>query len=171
MLLLSCTLSGASDNKNDGGPEITTKVFDHDYDGGKRHCHTEVFYRRGNAHHILMIIRTTEAGVTKTERGYTVGDIIVTEVDSDGDGMYETLLIKNTKTNDLEVFSRRTDGTVWPVDAKTLALTKQQDSDMKKFWDKAFDKDTDFVQSTKALREKLQKAEKDRRKSRSESEV
>jgi hypothetical protein len=164
MLLLSCTLSGASDNKNDDGPEITTKVFDHDYDGGKRHCHTEVFYRRGTAHHILMIIRTTEAGVTKTERGYTVGDIIVTEVDDDGDGMYETLLIKNTKTNDLEVFSRRADGTVWPVDAKTLALTKQKDSDMKKFWDKAFDKDTDFVQSAKALREKLQKAEKEKTK-------
>ena len=164
MLLLSCTLSGASDNKNDDGPEITTKVFDHDYDGGKRHCHTEVFYRRGNAHYILMIIRTTEAGVTKTERGYTVGDIIVTEVDGDGDGMYETLLIKNTKTNDLEVFSRRADGTVWPVDAKTIALTKQQDSDMKKFWDEAFDKDTDFVQSAKALREKLQKAEKEKTK-------
>jgi hypothetical protein len=112
MLLLSCTLSGASDNRNDNGPEIITKVFDQDYDGGKRHCHTEVFYRRGNAHHILMIIRTTEAGVTKTERGYTVGDIIVTEVDGDGDGMYETLVIKNTKTNDLEVFSRRADGTV-----------------------------------------------------------
>ena len=164
MLLLSCTLSGASDNKNDDGPEITTKVFDHDYDGGKRHCHTEVFYRRGNAQHILMIIRMTEAGVTKTERGYTVGDVIVTEVDGDGDGMYETLLIKNTKTNDLEVFSRRADGTVRPVDAKTLALIKQQDFDMKKFWDKAFDKDTDFVQSTKALREKLQKAEKDKTK-------
>ena len=164
MFLLSCTLSRASDNKNDGSPEITTKVFDHDYDGGKRHCHTEVFYRRGNAHHILMIMRTTEAGVTKTERGYTVGDIIVTEVDDDGDGMYETLLIKNTKTNDLEVFSRHADGTVCAADAKTLALAKQQDSDMKKFWDKAFDKDTDFVQSTKALREKLQKAEKQKTK-------
>src|SRR5256885_13922116 len=159
MLLLSCTVSGASDNKNDDGPEITTKVFDHDYDGGKKHCHTEVFYRRGNAHHILMIIRTTEAGVTKTERGYTVGDIIVTEVDSDGDGMYETLLIRNTKTSDLEVFSRRADGTVWPVDAKTLALTKKQDSDVKKFWDKAFDKDTDFVQSAKGFRENIQKTE------------
>ena len=78
--------------------------------------------------------------------------------------MYETLLIKNTKTNDLEVFSRRADGTVWPVDAKTLALIKQQDSDMKKFWDKAFDKNTDFVQSSKALREKLQKAEKEKTK-------
>jgi len=47
---------------------------------------------------------------------------------------------------------------------RDFALTKQQDSDMKKFWDKAFDKDTDFVQSTKALREKLQKAEKDKTK-------
>lgn len=129
MLSLSCTLSGASDNKNDDSPEITTKVFDHDYDGGKRHSHTEVFYRRGNAHHILMIIRTTEAGVTKTIRGYAVGDTVVTEVDDHGDGMYETLLIKSTKTNDLEMFSRRPDGTVRPVDAKTLALTKQQDSD------------------------------------------
>jgi hypothetical protein len=35
---------------------------------------------------------------------------------------------------------------------------------MKKFWDKAFDKDTDFVQSAKALRDQLQKAEKEKTK-------
>jgi hypothetical protein len=35
---------------------------------------------------------------------------------------------------------------------------------MKKFWDKAFDKDTDFIQSAKALRETLQKAEKEKTK-------
>jgi len=164
ILLLFCTLSGASDNKNDDSPEVTTKVFDHDYDGGKRHSHTEVFYRRGNAHWILMITRTMEAGVTKTERGYAVGDMLVGEIDDDGDGIYETLIIENTKTNDLEVFSRRRDGTVYPVDAKTLALTKQQRADLKEFWDKAFDKDFEFVPSAKALREKLQKEEKEKTK-------
>ncbi len=164
ILLLSCTLSGASEDKAADSPEITTKVFDHDYDGGKRHSHTEVFYRRGNAHHVLMITRTTEAGVTKTVRAYHIGDIVVMEVDDDGDGFYETLLIENTKTDDLELFSRRADGTVWPADAKKLALSKEQHSDIRKFWDEAFGKDTDFLQSAKALREKLQKAEKEKTK-------
>jgi hypothetical protein len=167
ILLLSCTLSWSADTKNDDSQEITSKVFEHDYNCGKTHSRTEAFYRGKARQHILLTNRTTEGGVTKTSRGYSVGDMLVTEADEDGDGIYETLIIENTKTNELEMFSRKADGSVRPVDAKTLALTKQQHVDIKKFWDKAFDKDAntqEFVESAKALRERLQKAEKEKTK-------
>jgi hypothetical protein len=154
LLFLLCACSYGADNKSRETSEVTSQVFERDLNGGKTHYRIETFFRGKTR--VLRVFRKTEAGVTTTTRSYEVGDIMVIEGD-------ELLIVENTKTNQLEMFSRQPDGSVRPVDAKTLALTKEEFEEMSKFWTKAFDKSTDvhnFVESGKALREKLKELEK-----------
>jgi hypothetical protein len=154
LLFLLCAHSYGADNKSHETPEVTSEVFERDLNGGKTHYRIETFSRGKDR--VLRIFRKTEAGVTTTTRSYMVGDIMVIEGD-------EHLIVQNTKTNQLEMFSRQPDGSVRPVDATTLAVTREQFEELSKFLTKAFDKSADVhdvVESGKALNEKLKEWEK-----------
>ncbi len=164
LLLLSALLCRAA-LANDEVPQVTSKVFEHDLNGGKTHVHAETFYR--GKKRILTILRTTEGSVTKTSRGYEVGEFEAIESDEDGDGIFESLVLYNTKTKELEAFSRDRDNSVTPVDAKTLAIHKEQLLRITSFWDETLGKGAapdKFLEAAKALKQKLSELEKQKSK-------
>jgi hypothetical protein len=156
VLLLFCTLSCSAAGPTENAPDVTSKVFEQDLDGGKVHLRTEEFFR--GKKRVLIISQRTEANLTKTARNYEVGDIELIESDENGDGAFETLIVYNMKTKEIEAFLRKTDGSVIPMDANTLAATKDQFDVMAGFWDQTLGKGVSpdvFLESAKALKKKL----------------
>lgn len=112
---------------------------------------------------VLRVMRRTEAGITKTSREFVVsGDTVMIEIDEDGNGSYETIVIYNSPKNDMEAFVRRVDGSVVPVDAKTLAALKEQHAATSEFWSQSLGEKADpakFPDAAKDLQKKLKEAE------------
>lgn len=171
-LMLFCASLYAADPDTDETSEVTSRVLERDYEHGATHMRVETLYRGKRC--ILIIHQTTKAGITKTSRGYNVGgDLVMVESDEDGDGNFETLCIFNTKNKEIEVFTRQSNGSVKPVDAKTLAAFKEQNAVMEQFWRKAFDAETtpeNFLESGKALNKKLSDLEKEKTKPTNENQ-
>ena len=89
----------------------------------------------------------------------------MTEIDEDGDGIFEIVAFYHPAKNDMEVFTRLTNGTIRAVSAQTLAAYKKQNAAMSEFWDKAFDRDTDTDKAMEMMKEtqkKIRDAEKEK---------
>ena len=161
LLILFCSLAYAADEKSDSIPEATREVVDKDLSNGRGHIHAEIFYRGKTK--ILTIDQKTVAGQTKTGRVFVLGDVTVYETEDDGDGRFKSLTLCNDKTKQIEGFIGKRDGTAVPLDAKTLAATKEQFEAMSSFWSETLGKgaSTDkFLEAAKALQEKLKESEK-----------
>jgi len=165
IFLLLCTLFYGNESKGSDAPEVTSKVFEKDLHGGKVHVHMETFYREKMP--ILRIWRQTEAGITKITRSYQVGDIEVIESDDKGDGTFETLILFNMKTKEMEAYLRKPDGSAIPVTEKTLAATKEQFEAIETFWNETLGKGVGtekFRDAGKELKRKLKEAEEQKHK-------
>jgi hypothetical protein len=144
--------------------EIKTVTRDsprHD-EKGRPLAHEEQIFR--GKEKILQTIQMIRDGVIRTTRFFIVnGDTVLIESDEDGTGKFDTLVVYNHAKGGTEVFKRQPDGSVKPVDEKTLTAFKRKDKAMSDFWAHAFDNGVDekkFRESAKALREELQDAEK-----------
>ncbi len=138
---------------------ITSKIFERDRDkDGKPDVRIETVYR-GDKKVMLIWSKPNAQGVmTVTSRSYIAGgDLVSTESDEDGDGIFETIAVYRSGTSDMEVFTRQRDGSVKPVSARTLAVHKRQHAAISEFWDKAFDKGTDIDKAMEMMRETQQK--------------
>ena len=115
---------------------------------------------------ILRIHQTFKASKTITTRSYMVGgEMVMMEADEDGDGVFETMIVYRPPTSNMEVFTRKQDGSVSPVSAQTLAAYKKQHAAIAEFWDKAFDKDMDadnFIDRMQDTQRKIRDAEKEK---------
>lgn len=146
---------------------VTSKVIerDRDKDGKPDYCMETVY--RGAQKVMLIWSKPNRQGVmTVTSRGYLAGgDMVATESDEDGDGVFETLAVYRSGTGDMEVFARHLDGSVKPVSAQTLAAYKKQNAAISDFWERAFDKSTDTDKVMEMMREtqkKIRDAEKEK---------
>jgi len=125
ILLLFCASLYGADTTTNKTSDITSKVTERERDGGKTHLHWETVYRGKTP--ILRVLQTTRDGVTKTSRSYQVGGtLVMIESDEDGDGRFESVTVVGPGTDDLEMFTRQSDGSVKPVSTKTLQATKKQ---------------------------------------------
>lgn len=145
--------------------DIKTVIWDsprHD-EGGRPVAHEEKTFR--GTEEILKTLRMRTGGVIQTARFFTVsGDTVLIESDEGGSGKFDTLILYNRAKGGMEVFKRQADGSVKPVDEKTLAAFKRQDIALSRFWDKIFGPnaplDKSIESEAKALKSELQDAEK-----------
>jgi len=127
----------------------------------------ETFYR-GGVKVLMVYSRADTNGVMRVNaRTYFVnGDIVLSEGDDDGDDVFETILASHPETNDLEVFTRKADGTVQPASAKIVEAYKKQMSAVGEFFDEALGKDANldkFDELMRAAQKKIQDAEKEKK--------
>jgi len=166
-LILSCASVYGADNINTNAPDITTKVVEHERDGGKVRLRVETTSRNGKP--ILVVFRTTRASLTKISRSYNVSDsLVMVENDEDGDGVLEAFSLFCPGTQDLEMFIRQSDGSVTPVSNQTLLATKKQMATVDDVVGKLFQKDgltdrqlEELIQDTQ---KKIRAAEKEKSK-------
>ena len=86
------------------------------------------------------------------------------ETDENGDGVFEVLIIFSSKQSVMEVFTRKQDGSLVPVDGQILIAYKKQNAAIADIWDKAFDKGVDaekFVGQVREMQKKVQDAKKE----------
>src|SRR5690606_32777021 len=91
---------------------ITTKVTELDRDkDGRAASRMETFYR-GNAKILMVYSRADTNGVMRVSaRTYLVnGEIVLSDGDDDGDGVFETIIATHPETKELEVFTRALSG-------------------------------------------------------------
>ena len=149
--------------EEDRDEDLTTKVFEHDRDkDGKFERRIETISRDSTA--ILRVFTKINDGVTNTSRSYQVADdLVMTESDDDGDGVFETIAIYHPAKSEMEVFTRKKDGSVQPVDAQTLAAYKRQNAAISDFWDKAYDTDEDnIIELIQETQKQIRDAEKEK---------
>ncbi len=144
--------------------EVTTKATEVDRNkDGKADSRFETFYRGGEK--VLMVYsRTDTSGVMRVNaRTYFVnGEIVLSEGDDDGDGVFETIIATHPETGDLEVFTRAVEGDVRPASTRTVAAHKKQMSAVAEFFREMPDMD-DFDEKFRAAKQKIQDAEKEKK--------
>jgi hypothetical protein len=115
---------------------------------------------------ILRVHETFRAGKTTTTRSFMVGDeMVMMEVDEDGDSVFETTIVYHPSKKDMEVFTREPNGKPRPVSAQTLAAYKKQHTAINELWEHAFDRDMDadkFIDRMQDTQRKIRAAEKEK---------
>ena len=160
ILLLFVAVRGLAADTSD----ITNRVFErHGTNDGRVDYRVEYVYRGKTKVLMVRSRRNRQGSLAVTSRGYLVGgDLVMTESDEDGDGVFETIAVYRPGTRDMEVFTRQPDGSVKPVSTQTLQAYKKQNAAISEFWDKAFDKKFDEKKLPDLIREtqkKIQDAE------------
>ncbi|HVU07667.1 MAG TPA: hypothetical protein VHG89_03895 [Verrucomicrobiae bacterium] len=124
----------------DDTSDITNKVFVKKDKDGNPTFRMETVYR-GKTKIMMITSRPNKEGVmVVTSRSYLVGgDLAMTEADEKHDGTLQTIAVYHPGTNDMEIFTRQSDGSVKPVSTQILDAYKKQNAAMNEFWDKAFD--------------------------------
>jgi hypothetical protein len=164
--LVILTLFAAFSCRAQDMSDISSKVFEKKDKEGKTAIRIETVYRGKTKVMMIMSRRNFQGALVVTCRGYLVGgDLVMTESDEDGDGMFETIAVYRTGEHDMEVFTRQHDGSVQPVSKKTLQSYKEQNAAISEFWDKAFQKDMNDGRIGKLLQDTQKKIQDtDRRK-------
>jgi hypothetical protein len=81
-----------------------------------------------------------QSGIWSNSRSYFVKDeLLLTEVDGNGDGVFETMVLYHPNQKDMEVFKTQSGGSLRPVHTKLLQAYKLEHAALNGFWDKAFD--------------------------------
>lgn len=125
--------------------DITTKVFERDTDGEGSPDSRYETHRRGQKKVLTVISRTDDKGaMTVRSRSYRVnGQVVFTEVDEDGDGVFESLVAQHPDSDALEVFVRENNGTVRPASSRVVELRRKQFAAIENFFNEAFDEGGD----------------------------
>ena len=150
-----------------GDTNITSKVFEKRDKDGKIDFRMETIYR-GKTKVMLITGRPNKEGVIAvTSRSYLVGgNLVMSEDDENRDGIFETIVIHRSGTNDLEIFTRQPDGSVTPADTKIVEATRKQSAVLDEFWNKAFQKemsDQELADSLLETRQKIQALDKEKK--------
>jgi len=116
MLAIACIASDAPDATS----TITTIGKDKDGDPLYK---LQTFSRENKP--VLRILKTTQNKLIS--RSYFVGGkLVMSETDEDGDGICETIALYRPGTDDVEIYTRQTDGSVKPVSDSAIELFKQK---------------------------------------------
>ena len=107
--------------------DITSKVFEKTNQDGIVSLRMVTTYR-GKEKVMMEMFRLNAQGVLViTSRSYLVGgDLVMTESDDHKSGRFDTIMVNHPGTGDMEIFKREVDGSVKPVDTRTLLAYKQQ---------------------------------------------
>ena len=169
VFLIGCRESHSNDEQQTTKPgklsdgEITTKVTELDGNkDSKADSRFETFYR-GGVKVLMVYSRADTNGVMRVNaRTYFVnGEIVLSEGDDDGDGVFETIIATHPETEDLEVFTRAIEGDVRPASSRTVAAHKKQMSAVAEFFDEMPDMD-DLDEKFRAAKKKIEDAEKEK---------
>lgn len=117
--------------------DMTSKVYERDYDkDGKPDFRVEKFYR-GEEMVMMTTSRLNAGGVMSIDsRSYLVaGRQVLTEGDEDRDGFFETIMATDPETRDIEIFVRKTDGSVHPASSKVVEAHKKMIGAVAEFFD------------------------------------
>lgn len=151
--------------------EFTTKVFERDSDNdGRSDFRMETFYR-GESKVMMITSRPDADGVMAVEsRGYLVaGNLVLTEADEDGGGIFETIMATDPETNDIEMFVRKADGSVRPASSRLVEAHKKMFGAVAEFFDEMSDTnstpadldDDKIEERIRATQQKIQEAHRE----------
>ena len=128
--------AGKSGDADGGTNDITIKVSERDRDkDGKPDYRIEQFFRGGQR--VMVVLSKLNArGVWAVgSRAYHVaGKTVLIEEDDDGDGLFETLIVYRTDSDDFEVFTREANGSVRPASRRILEAHKKQSATFADFF-------------------------------------
>jgi len=172
LALFSVSLYGADITATNTAGEITTKVFERTAKDGKPEMRVVTVYR-GNARILMTVSVPDKYGKLATaSRSYFLGrDFVMSESDEDADGLFENITLFRPSTDEVEMFTRRPDGSVKPASAEKLAAFRQQMAATAKLVAEPFQKmmsetnmtDEELCRSVEEARRKLQTLVKDKK--------
>ena len=150
----------SAESSEDVSNSIRTKVseFDHDKDGIPD-SRFETFYR-GDAKVLMVYSRVSTNGAMRVSaRTYLVnGEIVFSEGDDGGDGIFETCIVTHPDTGDLEDFTRAAEGDVRPASTRTVNAYRKQMSAVAEFFHEMPTMD-EFDEKFHAAKQKIDDAE------------
>ena len=121
MILLAAT-SGMAQNANDPIREVSDRDKD-----GKPDFRVESFSRDGQRLMTVYSRLTPQGTWVVTSRAFHAGGaIIATETDKDQDGFFESLVVNNTGTDEMEGFTRQRDGSIKPMPQQALDASRKR---------------------------------------------
>ena len=123
MILLAATC-GMAQNANDPIREVSERDRDKD---GKPDFRVESFSRDGQRLMTVYSRLTPQGTWVVTSRAFHAGGaIIATESDKDQDGFFESLVVNNTGTDEMEGFTRQRDGAIKPMPPQALDASRKR---------------------------------------------
>jgi len=120
-------------------PDTTLRTYSYEYDAPPPFGKIKgKMTSRGFGPPILMVWKYSDGS---TYRSYSLnGKFTCNEIDQDGDGFYESLVIYGENMNDFEQFIRNLDGTVEPISNEKYEEQKRKNKILEDLKDKAVDK-------------------------------
>jgi hypothetical protein len=168
ILILLCVSSyGADIITTNTTADITTKIFERTDGDGKPSWHIETVYR-GKTKVLMITSHRNEQGIMTVTRSYFVGGkMVMAENDENGDGMFESVTVFDPATDDFEVFTRKSDGSVKPISTQTLEADKKQaaviDESVKKLFQEPIMSDMELSNLVMESQQKIKSIEKEKK--------
>jgi len=127
-LLLFCAASyGADINTTNIVGDIKTVISERQDTNGTPQVRIETVYR--GKQKILQIVSepNKQGKLAVAYRGYFVaGELVMTESDKNGDGVFEHLSVRDPATEEFELFVKQADGSVVPESTEKIKLIKKE---------------------------------------------
>jgi hypothetical protein len=143
--------------------DITNKTFEKTNKDGAVSFRAVTTYR-GKKEVMIETFRPNAQGVLSiTSRSYLAGgDLVMTESDEHKSGRFDTIAVYHPGTDDMEVFTCGSDGSVKPVSTRTLSGYKQQAALASDFFSglPTNASDAEISKRLQETRQKIQDAEK-----------
>jgi len=147
----------------DDTSDITSKVFEKTNTDGTVSFRMVTTYR-GKEKVMMETFRPNAQGVLVIRaRSYLAGgDLVMTESDEHKSGRFDTVAVYRPGTDDMEIFSRKADGSVKPVSTRTLSAYKQQTAAVSDLFSElpTNASDAEISRRLQEMRQKIQDAEK-----------
>src|SRR5215469_5832289 len=141
LILFSSSLCGADIYTTNTVGDLTTVIRERSAENGLPQRHLETVYRGKK-----LILRTVSmhdknGNLVLNSRSYYVdGDCVMIESDDTGDGRGGQVLLKHPGTDDIEMFTRMTNGTIEPASTKDLTTWKEHTAAADKAMAESFQK-------------------------------
>jgi len=169
ILILLCASAYAADTTTTNVVgDITTKISERTTKDGKPDVRVETVFR-GKTKVLQILSRPNKQGrLAVVSRSYLAGgELVMTESDEDGDGVFERISVYCPGTDDIEMFRRRPDGSVKPVNTQTVEATKKQmavgSESMRKLIEKPDASNQEISEALQQARQKIQDLEKEKK--------
>ena len=167
LFLFCASVYGADTTTTNVVGDITTKVAERTTPDGKPEFRVETVYR-GKAKILQILSRPNKQGtLAVVSRSYLVdGDLVMSESDEDGNGVFTHIALYHPGTTDFEMFRRQPDGSVKPVSTQAIEATKKQvavvNESMRELIEKKDVTDQEISNSLQQTRQKVQDLEKEK---------